>query len=90
VTSPFITTAAAARYLLLTDDGTDTGRPDLVRLHKFLSRYRLTIETVKRGSTTLVDKASLDAHLRRRQSHASHSARRPSVNPVKGVERKSA
>jgi hypothetical protein len=86
VKSPFITTSDAAEYLLFTkSDGT----PDLARLHQFLLRYRLTVRTVKRGRSTLINKASLDAHLNRQQrvSHAAQSAAGRSTNPVMSHDR---
>lgn len=78
MTSPFITSADAATYLLFLQPN---GQPDLVRLHQFLGRYRLTIRTVKRGRSVLIDKASLDAHLERQSAHPTRR-RKASLQPV--------
>lgn len=60
----------AASYLLFTNAD---GQPNLDRLRHFLRRY--AIETVKRGASTLVVKASLEAHLNRQQPVAARRQR---------------
>jgi hypothetical protein len=76
--SRFISTHDAAIELLFTKpDGT----PDLKRLHKFLYNHRLTIETKHRGSTVLIVRESLEAHLNRKQ-HAQQSGKRKALRLV--------
>lgn len=78
MTSPFITSADAAAYLLFVRPN---GQPDLVRLHQFLARYRLTIRTVRRGRSVLIDRASLEAHLNRQQAVGNSHRRQRAFQP---------
>lgn len=60
MTSPYLTTREVATLCRIEKRD---GSPDINETLRFLKHYQ--IETVKRGRTVLVDKASLDAHLHR-------------------------